>query len=187
MWPVVPTHIRDFTCKLREHFLSHRSSNTLKHNKSRVLSIASYFFVFTCSLRMMCLDDVYCELPTDTPGSPSSCSPVCRTLPVIKNEMSWWLSRQESPGHFLGSYLLPNWDLGLQLIDAVLYRLLAVMSMRRWDCHHDTGLTHLHPPEGETSLLYLSSKLNFSFLCQVWAVSMFYIEGKKVDSHTEGW
>lgn len=69
-----------------------------------------FISMFTCSLRMMCLDDVYCELPTNTPGSPSSCSPVCRTLPVIKNEMSRWASRQESPCTFLG--LLPSSKLG---------------------------------------------------------------------------
>lgn len=64
------------------------------------------------------------------------------------------------PGRFSGSYLLPNWDLGLQLIDAVLNCLLSVMSMRRRDCHYDAGLSHLHPPEEETSPFHFTQTVH---------------------------
>ncbi len=50
-----------------------------------------------------------------------------------------------------GRYLLPDGDVGLQLVDAVLDRLLAVTPMRRRDRHGNTGLAHLHPPEGGSS------------------------------------
>lgn len=50
-----------------------------------------------------------------------------------------------------GSYFLPDGDAGLQLADAVLDRLLAVVAVRRRDRHDDAGLAHLHPPEGGSS------------------------------------
>lgn len=45
-----------------------------------------------------------------------------------------------------GSHLLPDGDLGLQLGDAVLHRLLAVLAVWRGDRHDNAGLAHLHPP-----------------------------------------
>lgn len=65
-------------------------------------------------------------------------------------------------------HLLPNGDISLQLADAVLDRLLAVMAVRRWDRHDNTGFAHLHPPDGGSYVSYFLSKLKTTNVTPAW-------------------
>lgn len=56
---------------------------------------SAIYFMFTRCLWMTCPNDADCELPTNTRRSPSSCSPVCRKLPVNRKSMS---SSKHEPG-----------------------------------------------------------------------------------------
>lgn len=99
-----------------------------------------------------------CEQTSDTPSSPSSSPPACRKPPVnqshtINNQSRWLVNNQDVSR----SHLLPDGDVGLQLLDAVLDRLLAVTAVRRRDRHDNTGLAHLHPPEGRNPQVSLTS------------------------------
>lgn len=56
------------------------------------------------------------------------------------------LPRQPQVSSFQASDLFPDGNPGLQLGDAVLHRLLAIVAVWRRDRHDDAGLAHLHPP-----------------------------------------
>lgn len=150
-----------FRCKFQSYkstffFTPCKASQNLKHIKSNAGS--SCLLHFIQGLWTMDLNAVDRELPTSTQRSPSSCSPVCRTLPVNRQSMmlvnacvcgAGGAQSGSLPvvGFYRLPYLLPDGDLGLQLVDAVLDGLLTILSMRGWYCHDNTGLTHLDPPD----------------------------------------
>lgn len=87
---------------------------------------------------------------SSTQHSPSSLPPVCHTPPVkYRSHKVGTTTTAFHSSDSKSTNLLPDGDVGLQLGDAVLYRLLAVVAVRRGYRHDNTGLTHLHPSEGE--------------------------------------